>query len=163
RELPEAKQTVDILARGGHTHETLACATELACARQETDEAIGHFERLCADPKASEWSLSTAAGAIRQAGRDGVVDRLIDERLNKGGFSPALAEFWVARAFHRRKFGLHKRMRELQRHGEPARAAVIRYLDHLAEEFNQARRKRNTFGVWRVRYHFRRLMSNHRE
>ena len=163
RELTEAKQTLDILARGGHNHDTLACAIEHACACQATDEAIELFERLCADPKASEWSISTGARAIDQSGRGGVVDRLIDERLEKGSFSPALAECWVSTAFQHRKFNIHRRLRKLQQHGEPARAAVIRYLDCLAENYETARREAKLFAPSRLRHHFRKVMNAHRD
>ncbi len=160
-ELAAAEETLHVLQRRGTNHRALACAVELAAARQQSERALEPFAALCSLSQAEQWSIAQAAKALDDRGQRRSVDSLIDKRLTQGGASPALAEFWVERQLARGRWRLHSRLKTLKAEGEVGRRAVLRYLDGMGQAFQRARQKRDVTSPLKLRYHFNRLLRKH--
>jgi hypothetical protein len=150
-----------VMQRRGTNHQTLACAVELAAARQQWKGALELFATLCSLGRAEQWSIARAAKALDDRGQRGSVDSLIDKQLSRQGATPALAGFWVERQLGRGRWGLHSRLKGLKAEGEIGRRAVLRYLDHMGQAFTNARQKSDVTGRLKLRYHFGRLLRRH--
>ncbi len=162
REFDLAEQTLKILQRRGQQHQILTASIELAGARGELSRTPSLFGALCASEKVEPWCLETAAKILDRQNHPRQVDELVNARLSAAQCAPAVAEFWVDRELARGRWGLHKRLAALKDRGELGRRAVLRYLDHMGEAFNIARRKRDVTTPLKLRYHLHRLLRKHR-
>ena len=163
REFQSAAQTLKQLERKGKTHQTIAISVELAAAKGEWPAALEAFESLCEIEHAERWSLSKAIKALDTGGYRKSLDKILNKCIVKAKCSPALAECWVQRKIAGGRWNLHGRLNALKAEGEIGRRAVLCYLDQMGEACNLARRKKDVTGSLKLRFHFWRLLKQHRE
>jgi cellulose synthase operon protein C len=156
----KCESTLAILGRRGENERTLCAFVELAAARQQYDEGVALFKRLCEHAGANQWHLSRAANALDSSGRGRRVRNVLQEQVALDRVNPAVAEFWVEREIAANNWSLHKRLASLQGNGEAGRRAVFRYLDGLGDAL---RVSTDVFRKLRLRHHARRVVGDHRE
>jgi tetratricopeptide (TPR) repeat protein len=158
-----AEQTLKVLGRRGENHKTLSAGVELAAVSRDWPRAFEIFQRICERKDVEAWSLTLAVECLDKHGWGRKAGKILRRQVSGQECQLGLAECWVQREINRGHWNLHKQLLKLlQVQADAGRRAILCYLDSLGRALQTALQRRDVTTPLQLRYHFWRLMRQHR-
>lgn len=162
RNFSAAEQTLATLQQ--HIHDDFVKAREgqWAAATGDYPRALRVLKDLCLTPTQSPWCIQTVADALTVQSQGRAADRVLQDALEQPEANPHLGDVWVRRRVAKGQWGFQRVLSRLRGRGEIGRLAFIAYVELLGDRYTELKAKRDVFGPWVCRFHFKRLLHRHR-